>query len=245
MRLSITSVFTLLLMACPTVYGQASGSYDQQGKTAFEAGQYQAAADLFKTQITNNPQDATAHYYLGLCYHCLNRIPQASREYNWVLYNSQDPELLQRVQLGLQSMAKLPGSTNVPPQWESMPPTATPVNHPRLAALPSTQGGNGPLIGPSGQYRMVDCYTSWCTWCKKFEPLLHRAESDYQGRIEFERVDAEAPGCAQFVKTYRIQAYPTLLFFDPEGHLVKRIDGAPQKYEDFRRQIAKAFPGLH
>lgn len=221
------------------------------GKSAFDSARYQQASELFASQLSLTPQDPLAHYYLGLSYHCLAHYPEAAREYNWVLLNTQDPELIKRVQLGLQSLAKQPCVYAAPFPFPAAGTTPSPGSG-QAAPLPgypdaavAAAAANGPRIGPTGQCRIVDCYTHWCGWCKKFEPLLNKAESAYVGRITFERVDAEAPDSAAFVAAYRVQAYPTILFFNPQGQLVKKIDGAPQKYEDFRRQILAAFPSLH
>jgi thiol-disulfide isomerase/thioredoxin len=262
-----------------------------QATSAFNAGQYAQAADLYEKDLRLNPQDPMTHYYFGVSLHCVGRIPEATREYNWILLNTQDPELIRRAQLGLQALVRqapalpppgavMPGAMPpgamgqaypfgpappraMPPQASApaATPAATPPSQP--AAAPTEhldtsspkplakerdsgrRAEKRPTIGATGHMRIVDCYTVWCGWCHKFEPLFKQAQSKYKGRITFERIDAEASGNEEFVNTYKVRAYPTILFFDADGKLLTRIDGAPQTFGDFDKFITHYFPGAH
>lgn len=261
MRLLPAFLLGLFLLACRPCQASAGSPVFDQALGYFNAGQYGLAAEGFGRELQVTPQDALTHYYFGVSLHCVGRYPEATREYNWVLLNCQDSELIRRVQLGLQALARLQSAA--PPPSQQYPQSAVPplppappavgVSPAPTATKPEPEPAptaaktlpSAPLIGASGQLRIVDCYTKWCGWCEKFEPLFKRAQAKYKGRITFERVDAGETVNEKFVGTYHVVAYPTLLFFSPDGKLVKRVDGAPQTFKDFDSLIGGAFPGLH
>lgn len=84
------------------------------------------------------------------------------------------------------------------------------------------------LAKEQNKYILVDAYTDWCYWCK------------VQDKETFSRDDVGEMVNANFVSVkinfeqgigidlamkYRVQGYPTLLFFNPEGRLVGRVVG--------------------
>lgn len=84
------------------------------------------------------------------------------------------------------------------------------------------------LAADQQKYILVDAYTDWCYWCKvQDEKTFSREdvgefvnENFVSVKINFE----EGIGVDLAMK-YRVQGYPTLLFFNPEGRLVGRIVG--------------------
>jgi thiol:disulfide interchange protein len=73
---------------------------------------------------------------------------------------------------------------------------------------------------------LVDVYTDWCGWCKKLE-----REVFSDGRVAAAakdlvavRVNAEKGG-EKVAERYDVQGYPTVLFVDGSGKVVKRVDG--------------------
>jgi thiol-disulfide isomerase/thioredoxin len=105
-------------------------------------------------------------------------------------------------------------------------------------------GAPGSAQNAGVQGKIIDLYTDWCGWCKKFEPTFMQARAKYGNSIQFERLNAEQPPNDRLVKKYRVRGYPTLLFLDNNGKLVKRIDGAPQSLQDFEATIFQAYPSL-
>lgn len=191
--------------------------------SVFNAGQYPRAADMFVQYLRQQPSDALAHYYLGVTWHCLGRANEAAGEYSWVRSNSADPELLKRADVGLRVVAR---SGQLPPVLSPSQPSAstTPSNEPRA--------------------KIVDLYTQWCGWCKKFEPIFEEARAKYGNAVDFVRIDAEAPGNEQLVKKYRVRGFPTILLLDEKGKMRQRIDGAPQNLPQFEESIFVAYPSL-
>ena len=315
----------------------------------FNGGQYPQAADMFVQYLRQQPNDALAHYYLAVTWHCMGRGKEAANEYNWVLHNSPDQELLKRANMGLTVVSRtLAGeqpavaqayaapqqptayapqqptayapqqptayapqqptayapqqptdyATQQPTAYAPQQPTAyapqqpttyapqQPTRYapeqqmyapqqqytsqnvgrgyqpPAQAQYGTTAGGAGTTGWLSGrgaqqaaaatggalpssvgmQGRIVDLYTQWCGWCKKFEPIFVQAQAKYGSAIQFERIDAEAPGNERLVKKYKVRGYPTVLLLDNNGNLRKRIDGAPQSLQEFETTIFAAYP---
>lgn len=60
---------------------------------------------------------------------------------------------------------------------------------------------------------LVDFYANWCKPCKQFEPYFHLASIKYKETIQFIKVDCASN--PQSCRGFQLQAYPTLLFFQP------------------------------
>lgn len=79
------------------------------------------------------------------------------------------------------------------------------------------------------QLIFIDAYTSWCGPCKKMAATSFQEEK--VGELFNESfvnlkidVEKDADG-AEIARLYKVKAYPTLLFIDSEGKLVKSVIG--------------------
>lgn len=85
------------------------------------------------------------------------------------------------------------------------------------------------LAVKSGKLIFIDAYTSWCGPCKLLErntfsdPKVAAFfnKNFINLRVEMEQ-DKDAP---EIYRTYLVRAYPTMLFIDAKGKLVKRVLG--------------------
>ena len=78
--------------------------------------------------------------------------------------------------------------------------------------------GNKPII--------VDFYTDWCTWCKKFdkEVLTDQKAIDFLASdVVFAKINAEVD--TNVSKAYKIMGFPTFLLTDANGQEIERIAG--------------------
>ncbi len=73
---------------------------------------------------------------------------------------------------------------------------------------------------------LVDVYTDWCGWCKKMDREVFADDRVARAARSFVavRVNAEKGG-EKVAQRYDVQGYPTILFVDGSGKIVKRIDG--------------------
>jgi thiol-disulfide isomerase/thioredoxin len=81
------------------------------------------------------------------------------------------------------------------------------------------------------KYIFVDAYTTWCGPCKWMSANVFTdknvGEFYNQNYVNF-KLDMEKGEGLTFAKTYQVNAYPTLLYFNSMGEVVnKRIGGAP------------------
>ncbi len=73
---------------------------------------------------------------------------------------------------------------------------------------------------------LVDVYTDWCGWCKKLdrEVFGDARVAEAARRLVAVRVDAEKEG-EEIARRFDVEGYPTVLFVDGSGSVVKRIEG--------------------
>lgn len=250
----------------------ASSPNFDNGVALYNSARYQEALAVFQQELQSNPTDAMSHYYTAVSWHCLGRLVNAAREYVWILNNSSDPDLQRRAQFGMHALSrvgiKVAGgalTAALPAINQQMLPVAVQdvnpqpggmngaVPYPNGGALAVNNGNDGtpssaPIqLGnqPSAQTpKIVDLYTDWCGWCHRFEPLFEQAQVKYGNQISFVKENGEARESRSIVKKYKVHGYPTLLFFDENGKLVKRVNGAPMSLEEFEDDIFSAFPAL-
>ena len=71
---------------------------------------------------------------------------------------------------------------------------------------------------------IVDVYADWCGPCRALAPLLEKLAERYAGAVRFVKANLdEEPEVAE---VYRVEAVPTLLFFQ-NGQLIDRVTGIP------------------
>ena len=88
---------------------------------------------------------------------------------------------------------------------------------------------------------LVDVYTDWCGWCKKMDREVFadaRVAEASRGLVAV-RVNSEKGG-ENVARRYDVQGYPTILFVDGSGNIVKRIDGYVDAAEML--QVLSALP---
>ena len=73
---------------------------------------------------------------------------------------------------------------------------------------------------------LVDVYTDWCGWCKKLdkEVFSDSRVASAASRLVAVRVNAEKGG-EKVAERFEVNGYPTILFLDGSGTVVKRVEG--------------------
>jgi len=62
-------------------------------------------------------------------------------------------------------------------------------------------------------------------------PIVDGLEAAYQGRVTFQRIDADRGAGPTIIREYHILGHPTILIINQEGKEVNRLVG-PQSAED-------------
>ena len=88
---------------------------------------------------------------------------------------------------------------------------------------------------------LVDVYTDWCGWCKKLdrEVFADARVGEASKDLVAVRINAEKGG-EKVAERYDVQGYPTILFVDGSGKVLKRIEGYVDAAELLR--ILSALP---
>jgi thioredoxin len=74
--------------------------------------------------------------------------------------------------------------------------------------------------------KLLDFYADWCGPCKIMAPVFEEIEAEYQGKVEFEKVDVEAN--EQLAGQHDIRSIPTFVLVK-DGKEVDRKMGAMPK----------------
>lgn len=89
----------------------------------------------------------------------------------------------------------------------------------------------------SGKLIMVDAYTEWCGPCKEMDKRMFHDNAEIADLINEHfvsyKIDCERGFGLDFSRKFKVNAYPTLLFFNSEGQLIDRQMGYNPITEEF------------
>lgn len=71
----------------------------------------------------------------------------------------------------------------------------------------------------------VEFYATWCTPCRKMEPIIAQFKERMGHRTDVVRIDIDDSKMADVVRRYHVVSVPTLLFFR-RGEVLWRESGA-------------------
>lgn len=80
-----------------------------------------------------------------------------------------------------------------------------------------------------GKMLFVDFYADWCGPCKQMAKDVFTLETIgnyFNEKFVSIQIDGENPANRQVVKLNKVKSYPTLAFFDADGKLLSRLEGA-------------------
>lgn len=86
---------------------------------------------------------------------------------------------------------------------------------------------------------MIDFYTDWCSWCKQLDRTTYAAPTVIKKAEEFISLKIDADEKRPLAARYKVGAFPTILFIDPEGIEIHRVVGF-RPPEDFLREMDTA-----
>lgn len=84
---------------------------------------------------------------------------------------------------------------------------------------------------------IIDFYATWCGPCKATAPVVEKLSEEYNGRIDFYKVDVDQQ--EELAALFGVQSIPTLLFIPTEGNPVKSV-GA-MGHAQFKEAIDQVF----
>lgn len=116
-------------------------------------------------------------------------------------------------------------------QAKKTPPAMRPRPEPaRVRASSSISWGHDLEDGLAEAKRadkplMADFYTEWCGWCKKLDEDTYKDKDVLALAAGFVCVKIDAEEDKESAKKYRVDSYPTIIFFNPAGKEIGRIGG--------------------
>ncbi len=73
---------------------------------------------------------------------------------------------------------------------------------------------------------LIDFYADWCGPCKIMKPIFDEIEKEYEGKVEFKKVDVEAE--TEMAQKFGVMSIPTFVVLK-DGEEVDRKMGAMPK----------------
>lgn len=210
----LVPVATILLLAFSQGTAAAPSAFEQAVQS-YKAGRYSQALAQFQAVSAANPSDALSHYYMALCYQCLSQVASATQHYQWVATYSRDPSLRSMAQAGMAQLAQYSARRTYT--------GASPVVD---TGRRSARAGRAAVASTAPVRQVIEFYTDWCGVCKKFAPTFEAAKSRFS-QVRFQQLDAEDPSNEGLVARYGIKAYPTLVYLDGSGKVIRNESGAP------------------
>jgi len=98
------------------------------------------------------------------------------------------------------------------------------------------------------KYLIVDGFTDWCGWCKFMDKNIYTSQEVgdfYNSNYIFLQMNMEKGEGKDVARQYRLQMYPSFLFFDPQGSFVHYNFGASTTPESFIKVGRTAMDSLH
>jgi len=62
---------------------------------------------------------------------------------------------------------------------------------------------------------VIDFYAQWCGPCKTLGPILEEVSDEYEGKVDFYKIDTEAE--QELAAAFNIRSIPSILFVPKEG----------------------------
>jgi thiol-disulfide isomerase/thioredoxin len=185
----------------------------------YSAHNYRDAITQFGLAEKQAPKDPSIHYYLGLCYQAQRQMSLATREFNWVAQNGTG-KLRAQANTALAALTRYQQSDN------ARAATTNAIANTIGNGSANAGSGNAPAPAKASRHlKIMEFTTSWCHVCKQFEPIWQQTSSHMSGKADFTQYDAEDSSNAALVSRYQINAYPTFIFTDDSGNLLKTVKG--------------------
>lgn len=222
MKKVVIAFIGCLAVSFPIAAWAASPDFSD-GVKSYQARRYNEALSKFGSAEQKSPTDATIHYYMGLCYQGMNQMGLARQEYAFVA--SRATGALQRqAQYGLSNLSRYQSGSAV-----ASTASASGASKSNTAGAPEAKF--------KGRLKIYEFTTSWCHFCKEFEPSWESVSRRMSSKADFKQLDAEDPSNANLVSKWGVSGYPSFIYTDDTGKALKMFGGAYQSETDFVSDI--------
>ncbi len=73
---------------------------------------------------------------------------------------------------------------------------------------------------------LMDFYADWCGPCKIMDPVFAEIKKDYEGKIEFKKVDVESNSAE--ASKYGVMGIPTFVLLKDDKEVSRKIGAMPK-----------------
>jgi thioredoxin len=74
---------------------------------------------------------------------------------------------------------------------------------------------------------IIDFYADWCGPCKMVAPVLEQLSKEYEGKVDFYKIDTEAE--RELAGAFGIRSIPSILFCPAEGKPQMVVGALPKQ----------------
>ncbi|MGI9525500.1 MAG: thioredoxin [Weeksellaceae bacterium] len=85
---------------------------------------------------------------------------------------------------------------------------------------------------------IIDFYADWCGPCKTLAPIYEELSKEYEGKIDFYKIDTEQE--QEISAMFNVRSIPTIVFINNDGKEPQILNGALPKQE-FKKVIEQVF----
>jgi thioredoxin-like negative regulator of GroEL len=180
----------------------------EDGIRAFVQGNYSAALPLIKVAEEADPENAEAHYWLGMTYSKLQQPINARREMVRALALGRGSVNSQQANNYL--IASGDGGPDDPSNGK-----ATPAQTVNPVAKDLTNGDPAVLAFSA----------SWAEQCQPIDSFFKQAKNMFGGKVRLLKVDVEDHKNDDIIKAFNVGPVPTFVYLDSTGKVVSTAIG--------------------
>ena len=74
---------------------------------------------------------------------------------------------------------------------------------------------------------LIDFYADWCGPCKVMKPIFENVAPDYEGKVEFKKVDVEEE--TELSAKFGIMSIPTFVILKDEQEVSRKMGAMPEQ----------------
>lgn len=74
---------------------------------------------------------------------------------------------------------------------------------------------------------LIDFYADWCGPCKIMEPIFEDVKPEYEGKVEFKKVDVEEE--TALAAQYGVMSIPTFVILKDDKEVARKLGAMPKE----------------
>lgn len=75
--------------------------------------------------------------------------------------------------------------------------------------------------------KVIDFYADWCGPCKIMKPVFEEVEKEYEGKVEFQKVDVEAD--VEMASKFGVMSIPTYVILKDDQEVDRKMGAMPKE----------------